>query len=95
VKNETGPLNPVRNPTFTYDSRGNLAVAGWKSSSYDYKINPLRQNKIFPFIFRNWSQNNPEVQAKYNSRGLPLSMNPYNDMFFNANHAWKIIYDCQ
>ncbi|MBL7697779.1 MAG: hypothetical protein JNK79_06455 [Chitinophagaceae bacterium] len=94
ILNEGGPLYPTRNPTFTYDSRGNLAVAGWKSSWYDYKINPLRQNKVFQFIFRNWSQNNPAVQPKYNSKGLPLSMLPYNDMFFNADHAWKVIYDC-
>ncbi|MBL7699792.1 MAG: hypothetical protein JNK79_16615 [Chitinophagaceae bacterium] len=88
------PVNPTRRPTYTYDSRGNLAVAGWKSSSYDYKINPLRQNAIFQFIFRNYSMNNAAVQPKYNSRGLPLSMKPSNDAFFNSSETIRVVYDC-
>jgi|SRR5688572_18482521 len=93
--NANGLLQPTRRPTYTYDSRGNVAVAGWKSSSYDYKINPLRQNAIFQFIFRNYSMNNAAVQPKYNSLGLPLSMKPSNDRFFNAIETSKVIYDCQ
>jgi hypothetical protein len=95
IKNDNEPLNPTRRPTFTYDSRGNLAVAGWKSSSYDYKINPLRQNPVFQFIMRNYSMNNAAVQAKYNSIGLPLSMNPSNDAFFNLLTTEQVVYDCQ
>jgi hypothetical protein len=91
----TGPLAATRRPTYTYDSRGNLAVAGWKSSSYDYKINPLRQNAVFQFIFKNYSMNNAAPQPKYNSLGLPLSMKPSNDYFFNAIETLKVIYDCQ
>ncbi|RYG32344.1 MAG: hypothetical protein EOO01_34375 [Chitinophagaceae bacterium] len=63
--NQDGVYEPTRRPTYTYDNRGNLAVAGWKSSSYDYKINPLRQNRIFQFIFRNYSMNNAAVQPNY------------------------------
>lgn len=92
--NVDGPLNPTRRPTYTYDNRGNLAVAGWKSSSYDNKINPLRQNSVFQFIHRNYSMNNAAVQAKYNSIGLPLSMNPTNDAFFNGFNTDLVIYDC-
>ncbi len=95
LKNGNEPLKATRRPTYTYDSRGNLAVAFWKSSSYDYKINPLRQNVIFQFIFRNYSMNNAAVQPKYNSIGLPLSMKPNNDQFFNAVETLKVIYDCQ
>jgi hypothetical protein len=95
LKNGNEPLKATRRPTYTYDSRGNLAVAFWKSSSYDYKINPLRQNVIFQFIFRNYSMNNAAVQPKYNSLGLPLSMKPNNDQFFNAVETLKVIYDCQ
>jgi hypothetical protein len=94
-KNGDAPLLPTRRPTFTYDVRGNLAVANWKSSSYDNKINPLRQNKVFQFIFRNYSLNNAAVQPKYYSLGLPLSMKPSNDGFFNASETFKVIYDCQ
>jgi hypothetical protein len=95
IKNGNEPLRPTRRPTFTYDSRGNLAVGGWKSSSYDYKINPLRQNAIFQFIMRNYSMNNAAPQAKYNSMGLPLSMNPTNDAFFNMLTTEQVVYDCQ
>lgn len=92
--NDSGPLAPTRRPTYTYDNRGNLAVAGWKSSSYDYKINPLRQSKVFQFIHRNYSMNNAAPQPKYNSLGLPLSMKPNNDMFFNQLETIRLIYDC-
>ena len=95
TKNWNLPLAPTRRPTYTYDSRGNLAVAGWKSSSYDYKINPLRQSQVFQFIFRNYSMNNAAPQPKYNSIGLPLSMKPTNDQFFNNEATVKVIYDCQ
>lgn len=93
--NEFGPSGGIRRPTYTYDSRGNLAVKDWKSSSYDYKINPLRQNAVFQFIFRNYSMNNAAVQPKYNSLGLPLSIKPSNDYFFNELETVKIVYDCQ
>jgi hypothetical protein len=91
----SGQLERTRRPTFTYDNRGNLGVLGWKSSSYDYKINPLRQNQIFQFIMRNYSMNNAAPQAKYNSLGLPLSMNPSNDNFFNNLVTFQVVYDCQ
>ncbi|HUQ64534.1 MAG TPA: hypothetical protein VM101_00140 [Flavitalea sp.] len=93
--NDSAPLERTRRPTYTYDSRGNVAVAGWKSSSYDYKINPLRQSSVFQFIHRNYSMNNAAVQPKYNSRGLPLSAHPSNDYFFNSGVTYSIAYDCQ
>ncbi|MBL7699291.1 MAG: hypothetical protein JNK79_14090, partial [Chitinophagaceae bacterium] len=92
---------PIRNPTYTYDSRGNLAVKGWKSSSYDNKVSIFRSHPVFQFIHRNYSKNNAAPQAKYNSKGLPLSMNPANDAFFNAyptlsggSGITKVMYDC-
>lgn len=90
-----GSRQIVARPTYTYDNRGNLGVIGWKSSSYDYKINPLRQNPIFQFITRNYSMNNAARQKKYNSIGLPLSLTPNNDNFFGFREITKIIYDCQ
>lgn len=96
------PNIPTRNRTFTYDNRGNLAVAGWKSSSYDNKVSIFRSNPVFQFIFRNYSRNNAAPQAKYNSKGLLLSMNPANDDFFNAGPTaayagviTRVLYDCQ
>lgn len=89
------PLEPTRNPTFTYDARGNLAVAGWKSSSYDNKPSIFRTHPVFQFIHRNYSKNNSSVQAKYNSKGLPLAVVPGNDTFFELKNVTKAIYDCQ
>jgi hypothetical protein len=95
TRNGEGPLTRTRRPTYTYDSRGNLGVLGWKSSSYDNKINPLRQNSVFQFIHRNYSMNNPSVQPRYNSLGLPLSLLRSNDGFFNDVGATRVIYECQ
>jgi hypothetical protein len=91
------PLKPTRNPTYTYDNRGNLAVAGWKSSSYDNKVSIFRSHPVFQFIFRNYSRNNAAPEAKYNSKGLPTSIQNLNDIFFNSWPTAKIRigYDCQ
>lgn len=96
---------PIRNPTYTYDARGNLAVKGWKSSSYDNKVSIFRAHPIFQFIHRNYSVNNAAPQAKYNSKGLPLTLMPSNDIFFSAYQTnpgapfvggiTKVMYDCQ
>lgn len=93
---------------YLYDNRGNLAVKGWASSRYDYtKVSLFRTHPIFQFIHRNYSRNNASIQPKYNSRGLPLSMVPGNDLFFSAetgsgnpnfvgtNDVRRLIYDCQ
>jgi YD repeat-containing protein len=88
-------VKSTRRPTYTYDNRGNIGVLGWKSSSYDYKVNPLRQNPVFQFITRNYSMNNAASQPKYNSKGLPLTLKPNNDNFFGFVEINKIIYDCQ
>lgn len=95
TQNTGGSLQPTRYPTYTYDNRGNIGVLGWKASSYDYKVSALRNNPIFQFLMRNYSKNNPAPQAKYNSKGLPLSWNPTNDVFFNSNVTYQIVYDCQ
>ena len=88
------PLQPDRNPTYTYDLRGNLGVSGWKSSSYDNKVSIFRSHPTFQFIHRNYSMNNSSVQTKYNSKGLPLSVIPGNDVFFSQKNVTKAIYDC-
>jgi hypothetical protein len=86
------------NYTYNYDSRGNLIVDGWPSSSYDNNVSIFRAHTVFQFIHRNYSRNNAAVQAKYNSKGLPLSNNPMNNNFFNGDGAasiTKATYDCQ
>lgn len=101
IKEAIRSRGSTRNPTYTYDTRGNLGVIGWKSSSYDNKVSLFRSHPVFQFIFRNYSKNNAAPQARYNSKGLPLSLNPMNDAFFNAsptqddgNVIDRIFYDC-
>jgi hypothetical protein len=95
----------TRYPTYTYDSRGNVAVSGWRSSSYDYKVSLFRAHPVFQFVHRNYSMNNAAQQPMYNSKGFPLSLKPQNDQFFNSyptNNTWgyiggieRIVYDCK
>ena len=87
----------VNGQTFFYDDAGNLRNGG---NVYDNKLNPNRTNKIWMFIERDYSVNNPSVATKYNSIGLPLhfpSKNPLNMRFgpFYYNTALDIIYDCK
>lgn len=92
IKNAGAPLARERNPTYTYDARGNLGVLGWKSSQYDNMINPLRLHPVFQFIFKNWSRNNANLQPKYNAMGFPQHWQTNNDVFFNATtNIWFII----
>lgn len=78
------------NPTYTYDVRGNLAVANWKSSWYDNKVSIFRSHPVLQFIHRNYSRNNavpdpnPFPAMTYNSIGLPLAVRNLNDQFFDA-----------
>jgi hypothetical protein len=104
TQSSTSVFEPTRNPTYTYDNRGNLGVNGWKSSWYDYKTSFRRTHPLFMFITRNYSRNNPytdlSVGRKYNSRWLPLSVVPGNDEFFASypsrpGHIKKLLYDCQ
>lgn len=95
IWNAGAPLNAQRNPTYTYDARGNLATAGWKSSYYDNMVNPLRTSPVFQFIFKNWSRNNSNHQPFYNSKGLPRQVQNNNDIYFNRQTFMFLVYDCQ
>ncbi|HEV2352775.1 MAG TPA: hypothetical protein VGR89_00895 [Puia sp.] len=62
----------------SYDSRGNLILEG---ITYDDKINPLRTNPVWMFLFDNYSMNNPylvyainNIKLEYNSVGLPTGI---------------------
>lgn len=95
TRNDQGVLQPTTNKTFTYDNQGNLGVLGWPASKYDNKICPLRTHEIFQFIMRNYSQNNPAVQKRYNSIGLPTALETVNYKFFNGGPTYNLVYDCQ
>ena len=64
-----------------YTARQYRAMRSWgeavyndtfRVGSYDTKIHLRRTNKMWMFIDRNYSVNNPFTAASYNSYGLPL-----------------------
>lgn len=84
VKGFNGPPVLVPVATFTYDARGNLIsvldATGFPSGGYplyDSSINMLQTNKVFQFVFQDYSVNNPIIGRDtdpgihYNAFGLP------------------------
>jgi hypothetical protein len=77
---------------YTYDVNGNLLT----DNTYDNKLNPRRTNRIWMFIDRNYSVNNPVAASTYNSSGLPLHVNlAGNFLWSNYNGTTDITYDCK
>ena len=59
--------------TYAYDGQGNLV-----GTAYDNKINIHRTNKIWMFIDKDYSVNNPVTASYvYNSVGLPTKIVPF------------------
>ncbi|HYE56482.1 MAG TPA: hypothetical protein VD996_16650 [Chitinophagaceae bacterium] len=56
---------------YTYDAAGNKVVPG---ITYDSKVNLHRTNKVWMFLDRDYSLNNPLTADSYNLHGLPLSI---------------------
>ena len=92
-------LLPVGNPssvtTYSYDMNGNLIKPG---VVYDDKINFHRTNKVWMFLDRDYSRNNPMTASSYNPY-LPLKFNqpaayPYYLLSLQVNVA-DISYDCK
>jgi hypothetical protein len=62
---------PESSQEFKYDASGNLVKPG---VAYDNRINLHRTNKIWQFIDRDYSRNNPFTATTYNLLGLPVSI---------------------
>lgn len=80
---------------YTYDQNGNRV-----GRTYDNKMSLLRTNKIWMFLNRDYSVNNPFRADTYNSHGLPLKVNSlegtYN--FMEGDEIWTkfdITYQCR
>jgi YD repeat-containing protein len=102
VQNWLGSTPFTHTITYAYDARGNLVVDGWDAAWYDDKVSFLRSHPVFTFLSRNYSKNNPLKPSastparKYNSKKLPLSVNPNNDYFFSAYYGIdSLTYDCK
>ena len=64
---------------FAYDVRGNLVRPG---VTYDNKVNVYQTNKVWMFVYNDYSVNNPLAQdfspiriTGYNAAGLPTALN--------------------
>jgi hypothetical protein len=57
--------------SYAYDAMGNLILPG---IAYDNKINLHRTNRVWMFIDRNYSVNNPLTADTYNANQLPTSI---------------------
>jgi hypothetical protein len=84
--------SPVEH-TYTYDANSNKT-----GSTYDGYININRTNKIWMFLNKDYSVNNPFNADAYNTSGLPSSFNlPQENAFgFLGNDYTKaqIVYSC-
>jgi hypothetical protein len=70
---------------FTYDANGNRELAGLV---YDNKLNFHQTNKIWMFLSRDYSMNNPAPAESYNEHGLPLVFNTP----FPAKYGMDLLY---
>lgn len=59
--------------SYSYDANGNLEYPPGVSVSYDNKLNIHRTNKIWMFIARDYSVNNPFIATQYTPYGLPVT----------------------
>ena len=79
--------------TYAYDERGNKI-----GNTYDNNININRTNKIWMFLNRDYSVNNPFRADSYNASGLPSSFTLSQENAFNflsnAYATAQIIYEC-
>jgi hypothetical protein len=83
---------------YVYNSQGNLDNG---YSSYDNKVNIHRTNKIWMFLDRNYSINNPVIGASipvpgdYNKYGLPLKLTDATLFLGNNLLNSSITYSCK
>lgn len=84
---------------YSYNDKGNLAGPG---STYDDKVSIYRTNRIWMFLNRNYSVNNPINARGYSAKGLPTSFDhvPSNGPtlsilnFLSVGNS-EIVYDCK
>ena len=80
---------------YSYDANGNLVRPG---ITYDNKVNIHRTNKIFMFVDRDYSMNNPYTAASYNGYGLPAHVGaptPGPSVYFLQRHIDNAVFDYQ
>lgn len=78
--------NFVLTEEYAYDDDGNLILDG---VVYDNKINLHRTNKIWMFLNRNYSVNNPFNAASYNNNKLPTKLD-MGDVYFDPARFFNL-----
>jgi hypothetical protein len=63
-------LAAVTHESYSYDDKGDLISPG---VVYDNKLNIRRTNKVWMFITKDYSVNNPFIATEYNEHGLPIA----------------------
>lgn len=98
VVKSTYPLEDPFPPVITdyvYDGNGNLERPG---VTYDNKMNLFCTNRIWQFIFRDYSENNPSsfgLISSYNSFNLPTHMGSASGYLFENSYRNLVIsYSC-
>lgn len=81
---------------YDYFNNGNRIT----SYNYDDKLNPHRTNRVWMFINRDYSVNNPVPASAYNRAGLPLTfpskdINDLQLMIYFIGGNTPLEYDCQ
>lgn len=95
---------PVLVSTITYDANGNLPLSD-PARTYDNKINFFQTNKVWQFVFMNYSRNNvistdTTFVPVYNGYGLPLHLQNLNygpspfGLIWNTGLSLDITYSC-
>lgn len=78
---------------YSYDENGNLT-----GRQYDQNINPNRTNKVWMFLDRDYSLNNPFVADSYNLHRLPTRINLEKPEFLRLVDYYldaEITYGCK
>ena len=108
VRYEVGRDSPYNTEEYFYNSDGNLTLfrqsgqfSGYevRYDSYDNRVNYHQTNKVWMFVDRDYSKNNPVSAVQYNSKGLPVKFDIDQSIWFDF--LWQIdlrradiIYSC-
>jgi hypothetical protein len=93
---------PVFSP-IAYDARGNKDLSIYTDIVYDNSINIYRTNKVFQFVYQDYSRNNPTRTgiSPTNQFGLPTQLPliyegpvPNFDEYFSFAYTYYIYYAC-
>ena len=98
------PNTPELQSVISYDANGNLPLPS-PDLSYDDKVNVYRTNKVWQFLYNDYSRNNVVkidyyFFTNYNNFGLPLNLrnlqsyNIYLFGFYNTSSEADIVYTC-